>query len=117
VPWAHYPDTKLQEHVSNRNGGKEIQRGREGKGREQLHYCLLLALFLCWYVLLKQRQKMTKQQVLSIDEVYETKRKGVKKKGRRGLHHRLIQSALLLGTVVLTTGERSGFLTFRNLAS
>jgi len=40
-----------------------------------------------------------------------------KKKGRRGLHHRLVQSALLLGTVVLTTGERSGFLTFRNLAS
>lgn len=32
MPWAHYPDTKLQEHVSNRNGGKEIQRGREGKG-------------------------------------------------------------------------------------
>ncbi|KAJ7004597.1 hypothetical protein NC653_009440 [Populus alba x Populus x berolinensis] len=66
---------------------------------------------------------MTKQQVLSINEVYETKQKKEKekrkkkKKGRRGLHHRLAQSALLLGTVVLTTGERSGFLTFRNLAS
>ncbi|KAJ6944021.1 hypothetical protein NC652_009445 [Populus alba x Populus x berolinensis] len=64
---------------------------------------------------------MTKQQVLSINEVYETKQKKEKRKkkkrGRRGLHHRLAQSALLLGTVVLTTGERSGFLTFRNLAS